>query len=160
MTDFRIGQGYDVHRLIPGEYLTLGGVKIPFEKKFQAHSDGDVVIHAIIDALLGAAGLGDIGRHFPDTDAQFKNIDSGILLQNTLRLIKQQHFKISNVDVTIIAERPRLALHIPQMRENIARDLALDISQINIKATTNEKLGFIGREEGIAAQAVALIAHD
>jgi 2-C-methyl-D-erythritol 2,4-cyclodiphosphate synthase len=151
----RVGQGFDVHALVPGRKLVIGGVSIPYEKGLEGHSDGDVLLHAICDALLGAAGLGDIGRHFPDSDAAYKNADSRMLLREVRSKIAR--FKIVNVDATILAQEPRMATHIARMTENIAADLGVGPGSINIKATTTEHLGFVGRLEGIAAQAVALI---
>ena len=156
----RIGQGYDVHQLVAGRKLIIGGVEIPYDKGLLGHSDADVLLHAICDALLGAAALGDIGRHFADTDAKFKNIDSRILLRQVAHLVREQGFRVGNVDATIIAQAPKMATHIPQMIANIAADLQLEKSAINVKATTTEKLGFAGRGEGIAAQAVALLVTD
>jgi len=153
----RIGHGYDVHQLVAGRDLILGGVKIPHSKGLHGHSDADVLIHAICDACLGAAGLGDIGRHFPDTDAQYKNIDSRKLLRKVKEAIAERGWKISNIDSTIVAQAPRIAPHLPQMIQNIAADLGIAPESVNIKATTTEKLGFAGREEGIAAHAVVLL---
>lgn len=153
----RIGQGYDVHQLAEGRKLIIGGVDIPHEKGLLGHSDADVLLHAITDALLGAAALGDIGRHFSDTDAKFKNIDSRILLREALHLVRGQGFRVANVDATIIAQAPKMAPHIFLMVENIAADLRVEKSAVNVKATTTEKLGFAGRGEGIAAQAVVLL---
>ena len=153
----RIGQGFDVHQLVEGRKLFIGGVEIPFEKGLLGHSDADVLLHAICDALLGAAGLGDIGRHFSDADAKFKNIDSRILLREVARMIAEQGFHIGNVDATIIAQAPKMAAHIPRMAQNIAADLGVAEKAVNIKATTTEQLGFSGRGEGVAAQAVALL---
>ena len=153
----RIGQGFDVHALVGGRRLVVGGVHIPFAKGLQGHSDADVLLHAICDALLGAAGLGDIGRHFPDTDPQYSEIDSRMLLRDVARKLKAASHKVVNVDATIIAQAPRMAPHIPRMIGNIAEDLGVAPAAINIKATTTEELGFVGREEGIAAQAIALI---
>lgn len=153
----RIGHGYDVHKLVADRKLILGGVEIEHEKGLLGHSDADVLLHAVCDALLGAAALGDIGKHFPDNDDAFKNIDSRILLRKTAKLIDEKGFKISNVDATILAQRPKLSGFIAKMRENIASDLQLDISRINIKATTEEGLGFTGSGEGIAAHAVCLL---
>lgn len=154
---FRIGFGYDVHRLKEGIPFTLGGIIIPSEKGMIAHSDGDVLLHAICDALLGAANLGDIGTHFPDTSDEYKNIDSIILLQKTVKLIQEKGYKISNIDSTVVVEKPKLAIHIDKMRTKIATNIKLDKDKISIKATTNEKLGFIGKEEGITAYAVVLL---
>jgi len=156
----RIGQGYDVHQLVAGRKLIIGGVDIPFEKGLLGHSDADVLLHAICDALLGAAALGDIGRHFSDADAKFKNIDSRILLREALHLVREQGFRVANVDATIIAQAPKMAPHIFQMVDNIAADLRVEKSAVNVKATSTEKLGFAGRGEGIAAQAVILLLAD
>ena len=153
----RIGHGYDVHPLVAGRDLILGGVKIPHSKGLHGHSDADVLIHAICDACLGAAGLGDIGRHFPDADAQYKNIDSRKLLRKVKEAIVERGWKIANVDSTIVVQAPRIAPHLPQMIQNIAADLGITPESVNIKATTTEKLGFAGREEGIAAHAVVLL---
>lgn len=153
----RIGQGFDVHQLVEGRKLIIGGVEISHDKGLLGHSDADVLLHAISDALLGAAALGDIGRHFADTDAQYKNIDSRILLREVARMVTNQGFHIGNVDATIIAQAPKMAPHIPRMVENIAADLGVAMNAVNVKATTTEKLGFSGRSEGIAAQAVALL---
>jgi 2-C-methyl-D-erythritol 2,4-cyclodiphosphate synthase len=153
----RIGQGYDVHQLVEGRKLIIGGVDIPYEKGLLGHSDADVLLHAISDALLGAAALGDIGRHFADTDAKYKNIDSRILLREALHLVREQGYRVGNVDATIIAQTPKMAPHIFQMVENIAADLRVEKSAVNVKATTTEKLGYIGRGEGIAAQAIVLL---
>lgn len=153
----RIGHGYDVHRLVSGRRLVLGGVEIPFEYGLLGHSDADVLLHAVCDSLLGAAGLGDIGRHFPDTDAAFQDIDSRILLRKTARLAAGAGFSVSNVDVTVLAQRPRLAPFIAQMRQNIADDLGISCDRVNVKATTEEGLGFTGSGEGIAAHAVCLL---
>ncbi|HSD96230.1 MAG TPA: 2-C-methyl-D-erythritol 2,4-cyclodiphosphate synthase, partial [Sulfuricaulis sp.] len=153
----RIGHGYDVHPLIAGRDLILGGVKIPHSKGLHGHSDADVLIHAICDACLGAAGLGDIGQHFPDTGALYKNIDSRKLLRKVKEAIAEHGWKIANVDSTIVAQAPRVAPHLPQMIQNIAADLDIPQESVNIKATTTEKLGFAGREEGIAAHAVVLL---
>jgi 2-C-methyl-D-erythritol 2,4-cyclodiphosphate synthase len=153
----RIGQGYDVHRFTEGDCLVLGGVFIPFHQTFLAHSDGDVLLHALCDALLGACGLGDIGRHFPDTDATYYKVDSRNLLQHVMTLLQQQGYRVANADMTIVAQAPKLAPYIEQMQQNIAHDLQVDASQINVKATTTEGLGFAGRQEGVAAYAVVLI---
>jgi len=153
----RIGTGYDVHRLVEDRKLILGGVEIPFEKGLLGHSDADVLLHAICDALLGAAALGDIGRHFPDTNPAFKDIDSQILLQHVGLLLQEKGYSIVNIDSTIIAQRPKMAPFIDIMTANIARVLAIDPDQVNVKATTTEELGWEGRGEGIAAQAVTLI---
>jgi len=153
----RIGHGFDVHAFGPGEFITLGGVRIPHTHGLIAHSDGDVLLHALCDALLGATGLGDIGQHFPDSSAEFKGIDSRILLRRVAALLREQGLTVSNADATIIAQAPKMAPHIPTMRENIAADLALAPDRINVKATTTERLGYIGRGEGIAVHAVALL---
>ena len=153
----RIGHGYDVHRLVPGRPLIIGGVSIPFELGLLGHSDADVLIHAVCDALLGAAALGDIGMHFPDTDSAYKDIDSRLLLRKTAELIKEKGFNTVNVDITVIAQRPKLASYIPEMKKNISSDLNAAPDCINIKATTEEGLGFTGSGEGIAAHAVCLI---
>ena len=153
----RIGHGYDVHKLVEGRDLILGGVKIDYEKGLLGHSDADVLLHAVSDALLGAAGLGDIGRHFPDTDPQYKGADSLVLLQVVAQRVKEAGYRVSNIDVTMIAQKPKLKDYIPQMAQNIARAVKLDVSRVNVKATTEEKLGFTGRGEGIAARAVVLL---
>lgn len=153
----RIGQGYDVHRLVEGRKLILGGVDIPWERGLLGHSDADVLVHAIMDALLGAAALGDIGRHFPDDDPAYAGADSLQLLKCVHDIISAEGYQIENIDATVIAQRPKLLPHIPQMRQNISSVLCMDISQINIKATTEERLGFTGREEGMAAMAVVLL---
>jgi 2-C-methyl-D-erythritol 2,4-cyclodiphosphate synthase len=153
----RIGQGFDVHALVPGRKLVVGGVEIAHDKGLLGHSDADVLLHAICDALLGAAALGDIGKHFPDSDPKFKGIDSRELLRHVVALLRDRKHRVVNVDATIIAEAPRMAPHIPKMIENIAADLAVPRNAVNVKATTTEKLGFIGRGEGIAAQAVCLV---
>ena len=153
----RIGHGYDVHRFTEGNYLVIGGVNIPYEKKFLAHSDGDVLIHAICDALLGAAGEKDIGNLFPDNDPEYENIDSKILLRRIKDKINSKGLDIEYIDCTVIAQAPKMAPHIPQMRENIANALCVDVDFVNVKATTEEKLGFTGRKEGISAHCVCLI---
>jgi 2-C-methyl-D-erythritol 2,4-cyclodiphosphate synthase len=153
----RIGQGFDVHQLVAGRKLIMGGVDIPYEKGLLGHSDADVLLHAICDALLGAAALGDIGKHFADTDATVKDIDSRILLRDVVRKIEAVGYRIGNVDATIIAQAPKMAPHIPQMVANIAADLGIAVNAVNVKATTTEKLGYTGRGEGIAAQAVVLL---
>ncbi len=153
----RIGTGYDVHRLVEGRRLLLGGVDIPYAKGLLGHSDADVLLHAICDALLGAAGLGDIGRHFPDTDERYRGISSLSLLSEVRRLIEEKGFCVNNIDATVVAEQPKIARHIPAMVANIARALGTDETAINIKATTTEGLGFAGRGEGIAAYAVSVI---
>lgn len=153
----RIGHGFDVHRLAPGEGIMLGGVSIPCEYRLVAHSDGDVLLHAVIDALLGALALGDIGQHFPDTDPAFKGADSRALLRHAYALIQQAGYGVGNLDCTVIAERPKLAPYMAQIRQCIANDLSLEMNRVSVKATTTEKLGFTGRAEGIAAQAVVLL---
>lgn len=153
----RVGMGYDVHRLVPERDLIIGGVKIPYEKGLLGHSDADVLLHAIMDSLLGAAALGDIGKHFPDNDPAYKGADSLILLGRVGEILSEEGYVIENIDSTIIAQKPKMAPHIEQMRKNIADTLGLDISRVNVKATTEEGLGFTGTGEGISAQAVALI---
>lgn len=153
----RVGSGYDVHRLVEGRKLILAGVQIPHPRGLLGHSDADVVLHAICDALLGAAGLGDIGRHFPDSDSQYKDINSLLLLAGVGYKLKEAGYTIINIDSTIVAQEPRLALYIEEMRKNIAAALDLAVQQVNVKATTTEQLGFEGRQEGISAQAVVLI---
>lgn len=153
----RVGMGYDVHRLVEGRDLILGGVKIPYEKGLLGHSDADVLLHAVMDALLGAAVLGDIGKHFPDTDLQYKGISSIRLLEHVGRLLEEHQYIVENIDATIIAQKPKMRPHIEQMRENIAKALHLSVDQVNIKATTEEGLGFTGSGEGISSQAVCLI---
>ena len=154
---FRIGQGYDCHALVSGRKLIIGGVDIAHTTGLLGHSDADVLLHAITDALLGAAGLGDIGRHFPDTDKQFAGADSRVLLREALARVHTAGYLVGNIDATIIAQQPKMAPHIGQMVANIAADLQVDITRVNIKAKTNEKLGYLGREEGIAAEAIALV---
>ena len=153
----RIGQGYDAHKFKEGDHIVIGGVSIPYEKGMAAHSDGDVALHALCDALLGAAALGDIGKHFPDTDNAFKGIDSRILLRDVVAKLKSLGFGIVDVDVTIIAQAPKMAPHIPLMREYIAADLGIALDCVNVKATTTEKMGFEGRGEGISSMAVAFL---
>jgi 2-C-methyl-D-erythritol 2,4-cyclodiphosphate synthase len=153
----RIGQGFDVHALVEGRRLVIGGVEIAHEKGLLGHSDADVLMHAVCDALLGAGALGDIGRHFPDSDPRFEGIDSRALLRQVGNLLAERSYRVVNVDATIIAQAPRMAPHIPRMAANIAADLGVDVGQVNVKATTTEELGFAGRREGIAAQAVCLI---
>ena len=155
--NIRVGQGYDVHQLVEGRDLILGGVNIPFEKGLLGHSDADVLLHAITDALLGAAGLGDIGSHFPDTAAEFKDADSRVLLRKAYQSVQELGWMVVNVDTTVIAQKPKLAPHIPAMRANIAADLGLPESCVNIKGKTNEKLGYLGRMEAIEAQAAVLL---
>lgn len=154
---FRIGHGYDVHRLVEGRRLILGGVDIPFERGLLGHSDADVLVHAIMDAILGAAALGDIGKLFPDTDERYSGADSLELLGEVMRALREAGYELGNVDATVIAQRPKLAMHIELMRGNIARAAGVDAAQISVKATTEEKLGFTGEGAGIAAHAVALI---
>lgn len=158
--DIRIGNGFDVHKLVPERRCIICGVDIPYELGLLGHSDADVALHALSDALLGAAALGDIGKHFPDTDPQWKGADSRMLLRRVVEILAQEGYKTINVDVTIIAQRPKMLPHIPAMRANVAADLGIDISRVSIKATTTEHLGFTGRGEGIAAQASALIAKE
>ena len=153
----RVGMGYDVHRFKEGGDVILGGVKIDYERGLDAHSDGDVVLHALCDALLGAAALGDIGKHFPDTDPEFKGADSRVLLRHVYRIVQNNGYQLVNADMTIIAQAPKMAPYITEMCSNIADDLNVDIDCINVKATTTEKLGFEGRKEGIAVQAIVLI---
>lgn len=153
----RIGQGYDVHRLTENRDCIICGVKIPYEKGLLGHSDADVALHALSDALLGAASLGDIGRHFPDTDEQYKGADSRILLRKTVDMVKKKGYDIENTDITIIAQKPKMMAYIEQMRQNVAEDLGVSVDCVNIKATTTEKLGFEGRGEGISAMAVVLL---
>ena len=153
----RVGTGYDVHRLSEGRKLILGGVEIPFEKGLLGHSDADVIVHAIMDSLLGAAALGDIGQHFPDHDPAFKGADSLVLLAHVVCLIGEHGWHVENVDATIIAQAPKMAPHIAAMRENIANACEVDLDAVNVKATTEEHLGFTGRKEGVSAHAVALI---
>ena len=153
----RIGQGYDVHRFKEDGDVILGGVKIPYEKGLEAHSDGDVVLHALSDALLGAVAMGDIGKHFPDTDPNFKGADSRVLLRHVYGLVQQKGYRLGNVDITIIAQAPKMSPYTAQMCVNIAADLNVTVDCINVKATTTEKLGFEGRKEGIAVQAIALL---
>ena len=153
----RIGTGYDVHKLVEGRKLIIGGVEIPYEKGLLGHSDADVLVHAIMDALLGAAALGDIGKHFPDSDPKYKGADSLMLMREVRRILSENGFEVGNVDATIIAQAPKMSPHIDTMRRNIAAALGLDVSLVSVKATTEERLGFTGRGEGISAQAVALI---
>ncbi len=153
----RVGHGFDAHRFANGDHVILGGVKIPHSQGLAAHSDGDVLIHALCDALLGAAGLGDIGRHFPDTDDAYAGIDSRILLRKVVDALAKQGFTVGNADMTVIAQQPRLGEYIQHMNEILASDLRIDVSRVNVKATTTEKMGFTGRGEGIAAHAVVLL---
>ncbi len=153
----RIGMGYDVHRLVEGRDLIICGVKIPYEKGLLGHSDADVALHALADSILGAAAMGDIGRHFPDTDPKYKGADSRALLREVVRIVGEKGYTVGNTDVTIVAQKPKMAPHIEKMRENIAADLRIDIDRVSVKATTTEKLGFEGRGEGISATAVTLL---
>jgi len=153
----RVGHGFDTHAFTGGRPLILGGINIPFEKGLAGHSDADVIIHAVMDALLGAAGLGDIGRHFPDTDSQYANISSKVLLEKVVTLIEEQHYYIGNIDITVIAQKPKISPYIAEMQEALAPVLKIPAESISIKATTTEKMGFLGREEGIAVFATALI---
>ncbi len=158
MPGLRIGHGFDVHAFGPGGSITLGGVRIPHTRGLLAHSDGDVLLHAVCDALLGAAALGDIGRHFPDTDPRYAGSDSRLLLREVVSLLSERGWRATNLDATLIAQAPRLAPHIAAMCVNLAEDLGLAVGEVNVKATTTERLGYLGREEGIAAHAVVLIA--
>ena len=153
----RVGQGFDVHQLVKGRKCIIGGVDIPFDKGLEGHSDADVLLHAISDAILGAAGLGDIGKHFPNTDPSIKNIDSRDILRQVILLIHEQKYSIINIDATVICELPKLTPYIDRMKNNIALDCGVDINLVNVKATTTENLGFTGRGEGIAAQAICLV---
>lgn len=153
----RIGHGFDAHRFCDGDQVVIGGVRIPHDRGLEAHSDGDVLIHALCDALLGAAGLGDIGRHFPDTDDAYKGIDSRVLLRRVIESLRGEGWQVGNVDCTVIAQAPRLGPHITMMRACLAADLQVTVSQVNVKATTTEKMGYTGRGEGIAAHAVILL---
>ena len=155
----RIGHGFDAHKFGEGNHLIIGGVNIPHKHSMLAHSDGDVLIHALCDALLGAAALGDIGKHFPDSSEEFKGIDSRILLRRVLQQIKQRNYSIANADITLVAQAPKMAPHIESMRQNLAEDMGLPMDCINIKATTTEGMGFTGREEGIACYAVVLLSN-
>ena len=156
----RIGYGYDFHRFIKGEYIILGAEKILYSKGIDAHSDGDVLLHALCDALLGAAALGDIGKHFPDSDPKYKNIDSSALVENVIQILQQKHYRVGNVDSTIILEKPKLASHIPSMQKNISSLLKISMEDVNVKATTNEGMGSIGRGEGIAANVVVTLYNE
>ncbi len=156
--DLRIGQGFDVHAFGPGDGIVVGGVRIPFTRGVIAHSDGDVLIHALCDALLGAAALGDIGQHFPDTSERYRGADSRALLRQVVAQVKDSGYAIANVDHTVIAQAPKIAPHLAVMRANLSQDLGVPLERISVKATTTERLGFVGREEGIAAQAVALLS--
>ncbi len=153
----RIGQGYDVHAFEPGDHIVLGGVRIPHSQGLRAHSDGDVLLHALTDALLGAVALGDIGQHFPDTDPRYKDADSRVLLRDAYVLVREKGYLLGNADMTVVAEQPKLAVWTGAMRENISEDLGVQLDCISIKATTSEQLGFCGRQEGIAAQAAVLL---
>lgn len=153
----RIGFGYDVHQLVKNRPLIIGGVTIPFEKGLKGHSDADVLLHAITDAILGALALGDIGSNFPDSDDKFENIDSRILLRNAFQLVRGEGYIINNLDATVVAQKPKLSPYIQEMRENIKKDLQSDLSRVSVKATTSERMGFVGREEGISAIAVVLL---
>lgn len=153
----RVGHGYDVHKFGEGDQVTLGGVSIPYTQGLIAHSDGDVLLHALTDALLGACALGDIGQHFPDTDQAYAGADSRVLLRHAYQLVEQQGYQLANADITLIAQAPKMSPHSEQMRINIAADLSCQLNQINVKATTTEKLGFTGRKEGIACHAVVLL---
>ncbi|WP_295253086.1 2-C-methyl-D-erythritol 2,4-cyclodiphosphate synthase [uncultured Catenibacterium sp.] len=155
----RIGQSIDIHQLVEGRKLILGGVEIPYKKGLKGHSDADVLLHAIIESIIGALGEGDIGKHFPDTDDRYKGISSMILLEETYKLMNEKGYKIGNVDAIIMTEQPKMAPHIPTMRNNIAKALHCDVTQINVKATRGEKLGFVGRGEGIVSQAVCLLEN-
>lgn len=156
---FRIGHGYDAHKFKEGDAIVIGGVKIPHTRGMAAHSDGDVLIHAICDALLGAAAMGDIGQHFPDTDAQYEGVDSRILLRHVVALLKERDYRVVNIDATIVAQRPKMASHIDTMRDRLAQDIDITKDDINVKATTTEGMGFAGREEGIESHAVVLIGR-
>jgi 2-C-methyl-D-erythritol 2,4-cyclodiphosphate synthase len=156
----RIGHGYDAHRFSDGSRLVIGGVEIPFDKGLAAHSDGDVLIHAVCDALIGAIGYGDIGKHFPDTDPRYRGIDSRVLLREVIGLLREAGWRVNNVDATLVAERPKFKPHIEAMRENLAGDMNVALAQVNVKATTTEGMGFTGRAEGIAAHAVATIVAE
>ncbi len=158
--DVRIGYGYDVHAFEPGNELILGGIKIPFSKKLKGHSDADVLLHAVTDALLGSLALGDIGTHFPDTEPAYKNADSLILLKSAYKLVLERGYVLSNMDVTVVAEAPKLNPVIEQIQEKIAKALSCSVGQVSVKATTSEKMGFVGRGEGISAQAVVLVKKD
>lgn len=160
MIPFRVGHGFDVHKFGEGDSIVIGGVTIPYEKGLIAHSDGDVALHALTDALLGAAALGDIGKHFPDTEAEFAGADSRVLLRQAFAEVQKLGWLVGNVDVTIMAQAPKMRPHIDAMRANIASDLGIDLDAANVKATTTEKLGFTGRKEGIAVEAVALLYRD
>lgn len=155
----RIGHGFDVHRFGPGDHLMIGGVKLPFSQGFVAHSDGDVLLHAVSDALLGACALGDIGHHFPDTDPEWKGADSRMLLRHVVSLVRAEGYEVVNLDATLMAQAPKMAPHIATMRQTIADTLSVSLGQVNVKATTTERLGFTGRGEGIAAETVVLLGR-
>ena len=155
----RIGHGFDAHRFAPARRLVLGGVDVPHDLGLEAYSDGDVLIHALCDALIGAAGLGDIGKHFPDTSERYENIDSRVLLRHVVDLLQREGLKVGNVDITVVAQVPKLGPYIAQMREHLASDLRIECTLVNVKATTTEHMGYVGREEGIAAYAVALLTE-
>ena len=157
MNPFRIGFGYDAHQLVPGRKLIVGGVSIPHTKGALGHSDADVLLHAIADALLGAAALGDIGTHFPDTDPRFKNIDSKIIVKQVIALLKENNYSVGNIDTTVVLQQPKISTYIPEIRKQIAAVLEIDESDISVKATTTEHMGFVGREEGITAYAVVMV---
>ena len=157
MSNLRIGQGFDVHAFGPGDHVVLGGASIPHTQGIRAHSDGDVLLHALCDALLGAAALGDIGMHFPDTDPKWRGVDSRVFVRHVFSLLRERQYSIVNIDLTVLADAPRLGKHRAQMCANIAADLHIDVSCVNVKATTSEGLGYIGRREGLACQAIALI---
>lgn len=159
MTDIRVGQGYDVHAFGEGDHVVLGGVRVPHERGVLAHSDGDVVIHALCDAMLGALALGDIGVHFPPSDDRWKGCDSRVFLRHCQALLAERGWRVGNADVTVVCERPKVAAHAPAMRANLAADLGIEVDAVSIKATTSEKLGFTGRGEGLAAMAVALLVR-
>ena len=159
MNPFRVGFGYDAHQLVPGRKLIVGGVSIPHSKGALGHSDADVLLHAIADALLGAAALGDIGTHFPDTDSRFKNMDSKVIVQQVLTLLKENNYSVGNIDATVVLQQPKISTYIPEMRTQIARILEIDESDVSVKATTTEHMGFVGREEGIAAYAVVMVVE-
>ena len=158
--NMRIGHGYDVHRLVEGRHCIIGGVDIPFELGLDGHSDADVLTHAVMDALLGALALGDIGKHFPDTDPAYKGADSLALLRHVAALIREKGWQVGNIDATVLAQAPKLAPHIMQMRENLAAAMACDVDRVSVKATTEEKLGFTGAKQGIAAHAICLLCRD
>jgi len=159
MNPFRVGFAYDAHQLVPGRKLIVGGVHIPHHKGALGHSDADVLLHAIADALLGAAALGDIGTHFPDTDSRFKNMDSTIIVRDVMHLLQEKNYSVGNIDTTVVLQQPKLSTYIPEMRKQIALILKVNESQVSVKATTTEQMGFVGREEGIAAYAVVMIVE-